>query len=175
MKRSLFGLAIAVAAAAPAAAQESPARPAPCSADIYHAFDFWLGDWEVFDPKGAKAGDNSITREEGGCLIVERWTGAKGGSGQSFNFYDEAAKKWRQVWVSRGVTIDYTGGLNEKGEMALEGTVAYRNGKTAPFRGVWTPLANGDVRQHFEEYNPDAKTWDEWFTGIYKKKPSPAP
>ncbi|HXI86025.1 MAG TPA: hypothetical protein VNH64_01095 [Parvularculaceae bacterium] len=159
----------------PALAQQEPAKPAPCSAAIYRDFDFWIGDWEVFDGTGAKAGDNSITSEEGGCLLVEHWAGAHGSTGKSLNFYDEAAKKWRQVWVSKGVTIDYTGGLNEKGEMVLEGTVAYRTGKTAPFRGVWTPLPDGTVEQHFEEFNSETKKWGEWFTGIYKKKSAGTP
>lgn len=150
--------------------QTAPRRPPACDEAVYRQFDFWAGDWDVFNPKGDKEGENLITVEENGCLLVEHWTGAKGGTGKSFNYVDHEDGKWRQIWVSPGATIDYDGGLNDKGQMVLEGTIAYRNGKTAPFRGVWTPNKDGSVTQHFEEYDPEKKAWGEWFTGIYKKK-----
>lgn len=163
-------LAAVLASAGAASAQDGAALKPSCADDIYHAFDFWIGEWEVTSPDGTIAGYNSITRQEYGCLLVERWKGAGGSTGQSYNFYDHALKKWRQVWVSPGVTIDYAGGLNDAGEMVLEGTIGYANGVVAPFRGVWTKLGDGAVRQHFQQYNAETKTWDDWFVGIYKKK-----
>ena len=81
-------------------------------------------------------------------------------------------KKWRQVWVSGAATIDYAGGLDDDGAMALEGEIAYRNGTTAPFRGVWTLQDDGSVRQHFTQYDAETKQWNDWFIGIYKKSTS---
>lgn len=26
--------------------------PAPCAAPVYHQFDFWIGDWDVFSAAG---------------------------------------------------------------------------------------------------------------------------
>jgi hypothetical protein len=176
VKRILIAASAALAAPYAAAQAEEPATgqalpppPPSCDTEVYRQFDFWAGDWEVFNPAGDKAGDNSITIEEKGCLLVERWTGLKGGTGQSYNYVDFADGKWRQIWVSAGATIDYKGGLNEKGEMVLEGPIAYRNGKTAPFRGVWTANADGSLTQHFEEFNAEKKEWGDWFTGLYKK------
>lgn len=161
-------------ASAPVGAQttesSAPQTPPSCDAEIYRAFDFWAGEWEVFNPEGKKAGDNTVTVEESGCLLVERWQGAGGGTGQSYNFYDPGMKKWRQVWVARGATIDYAGGLNEDGAMVLEGEIAYRDGRTAPFKGTWTLQDDGSVRQHFEQYNAETEKWDDWFVGIYRKK-----
>ena len=155
--------------AAPALAQ-APAAPLPCTDDAYRQFDFWLGDWSVSDPAGKKQGDNSIAREENGCLIVERWKAVSGNTGQSYNFYDPGSMQWRQVWVSKDNVIDYSGGLNAKGEMELRGQIRYRNGRSAPFLGVWTKQADGSVRQHFEEFDLETKAWVEWFTGVYRKK-----
>lgn len=168
--RNAFAAALCLLAA-PAAAQSADSS---CAEEVYRAFDFWLGEWEVFDKAGEKAGDNSIIAEESGCLLVERWTGAQGGTGQSYNYYDPAREKWRQVWISAGFVIDYEGGPGEKGEMILEGTIAYRDGRTAPFRGTWTALANGDVRQFFEQYDAEAGAWREWFTGVYRLKQTSA-
>ena len=64
---------LAALLAAPALAQTPVSAPPPCTDAAYRQFDFWLGEWIVSDLAGKKQGDNSITREEGGCLILERW------------------------------------------------------------------------------------------------------
>ncbi len=150
----------------------APAAPAgPCDGVDYHAFDFWVGDWDVTDVNGTPQGTNSITREEGGCLLVERWVSAAGNTGQSYNYYDPGMDVWRQVWVSGGAIIDYTGGLTETGSMRLEGVISNRAGTPAlPFTGEWTLNEDGTVTQHFEQYNREDDTWAVWFTGIYHKK-----
>ena len=149
-------------------------QPAPpsCEGDVYDDFNFWLGEWDVATPDGQVAGTNSITKAEDGCLIIERWTGAQGSTGQSYNFYDTGLQEWRQVWVARGATIDYAGKLTEDGEMRLEGKIAYRNGTTAPFRGSWAAEADGSVTQRFQQFNSQTDRWDDWFTGIYRPKPA---
>lgn len=171
MKTSFFAAAAALAASS-AMAQQTPPPP-PCQDEVYRAFDFWVGEWDVTTPQGQVAGTNSITKEENGCLLVEHWKGAQGSTGQSYNFLDRATGKWRQVWVSAWSTIDYSGGLDENGAMVLEGTIGYgagRPGNGAKFRGTWTPQDDGTVKQHFQQYDADNKQWNDWFIGIYAKK-----
>lgn len=148
------------------AAPAQPAPPPPCQEEVYRAFDFWIGTWNVTS-QGKQAGTNRITSQEGGCLILEEWTGAQGGTGQSYNFYDTGIEKWRQVWVSGFGTIDYAGGLDDEGRMVLEGTIAYRNGTTNGFRGVWTPNPDGTVTQHFTQQDNETGEWADWFIGEY--------
>ena len=163
--------AASCAAGPGAIAQDATAAaPAPCSAEKFRQFDFWVGEWEVFAPNGQKAGDNSITIEEEGCLILETWNAADGSTGQSYNYVDHATGKWRQIWVSKHATIDYSGGLNEDGAMALEGKIASPTGQTAAFRGVWTLNDDGTVTQHFSQYSEEQETWVDWFIGTYHKK-----
>lgn len=160
-------------AVAPALAQnQSPAAPPPppCQDEVYGDFDFWLGTWDVTTPSGQAAGVNVISEQENGCLLLEEWTSARGGTGQSYNFYDPGLKKWRQLWVSGGATIDYAGGLNDDGAMVLEGEISNRNGTTAPFRGTWTLQEDGTVKQYFQQFDPETEEWNDWFTGIYKKR-----
>ncbi|MHA7871487.1 MAG: hypothetical protein ACX939_03965 [Hyphococcus sp.] len=167
IRQSVLGILGVCALSAPATAQS---QTPPCQEDVYRAFDFWLGQWEVFTPDGKKAGDNVISSQENGCLLLEEWTSVQGGTGQSYNYYDPGMEKWRQVWVSGAATIDYAGGLTDEGAMALEGEIAYRNGNTAPFRGVWTLQEDGSVRQHFTQYDAEKDEWADWFIGIYRKK-----
>lgn len=156
---------------APVVPTAAAAPAAPCTGQAHHAFDFWIGEWNVFAQNGQKAGENSISRAEYGCLILEHWTGSNSITGQSYNFLDPATGKWRQVWVSGGAVIDHTGGLTERGSMRLEGTIAYQAGGPAlPFRGEWTPNADGSVTQHFEQGDPETGTWSDWFVGTYVRK-----
>ncbi|MEM0986711.1 MAG: hypothetical protein AAGJ32_10720 [Pseudomonadota bacterium] len=141
----------------------------PCLAWQYRAFDFWVGDWDVFDHEGRYAGRNLVSVEENGCLLVERWNSANGGTGQSYNFYNPATDTWRQLWVSTSVSIDFEGGYAADGGIALEGAITYRDGAQFPFRGKWTPNRNGTVTQVFEQYDPSAEAWSPWFVGIYRR------
>ena len=151
-------------------AQDAP-PPAPCSDEAFQQFDFWLGTWDVTPPNGTRAGTNVITSEEGGCLILETWTSVNGGTGQSYNFYNPETEKWRQVWVSSAALIDYEGGLTDAGAMKLAGKITYYStGQSADFTGEWTPNEDGTVTQYFEQYDPEADTWNPWFTGIYTRQ-----
>lgn len=81
------------------------AQNSPCEKDsIYRQFDFWIGEWEVFDTKNKKAGDSKISLILNNCVILEEWTSAnaqKGHiySGKSFNTYNAATQQWQQTWV----------------------------------------------------------------------------
>ena len=136
-------------------------------------FDFWIGEWDVHVANGGFAGSNVIAREERGCVLVEHWTGASGSTGMSINYLDLATDEWVQVWNAAGGTqINIRGGISDEG-MALEGTIHYiSNDTTAPFRGLWTPLPDGRVRQYFEQSNDDGETWTPWFEGFYTRKGS---
>lgn len=143
-------------------------QPAPCATTGFRAFDFWVGQWDVHLPNGQKAGSNIIKASNQGCLLTEQWTGAKGGTGTSLNFYDSVANRWRQVWVSPGAIIDITGDI-EADSMVLTGTITYEaNQRVAGFRGTWTPLDGGRVRQFFEEQNNEGE-WQTWFEGFYTR------
>lgn len=169
MKSLLFFSALLIAGEA--AAQTAPPQ-APCLDDPRFAeFDFWVGEWDVHTADGTLAGTNVITREEKGCVIVERWTGESGGTGMSINYFDHANGEWVQVWNSSGgAQIDIRGNLTEDG-MLLTGSIHYvARSMTADFRGLWTPLADGRVRQYFEQSTDGGETWQPWFEGFYSRK-----
>ncbi len=168
-------LAILLAVSA-AMADDAPtpqiAEPPTCVQRSEHRqFDFWLGDWEVRLADGRLAGTNRITREPGGCVLVERWKSSRGGSGISLNYFSPAGREWIQQWVgSDGSLINIRGGL-EGQSMRLVGTIEYMtDGQTRAFRGTWTPLPDGRVRQHFEESADGGATWTDWFEGFYSRR-----
>jgi hypothetical protein len=165
-----LGLFAPLAVGAAATAQAPALPPLRCEDKVHRQFDFWLGEWEVFNPKGDKVGDSSITSAEKGCLVLERWASARGLTGQSYNFYDTQKKQWRQVWVSPFEVTDYAGALNAKGEMVLEGVAQQAGGATQRSLGTWTVNADGTVTQIFKVWDADKKTWVEDFVGVYRRK-----
>lgn len=166
-----FGALAFSPAAAHNPAKEIEVHPA-CAEAPFRDFDFWLGTWEVRTLDGQAAGTNRITMEEGGCLLIERWESVSGGRGQSYNFIDLKTGQWKQIWVSPGMTIDYSGGLDDAGVMRLEGTIAYAANpdNNGPFRGAWSVLEDDTVKQEFEQYNKSEDEWTPWFTGIYTRR-----
>jgi hypothetical protein len=144
-----------------------------CSDARFREFDFWLGSWRVTTGDGQIAGDNTVTLEQGGCVLVEKWRSARGGTGQSLNYYDPVARAWKQRWVGLGLILEMQGGLRD-GAMVLEGPLHYvREGRTTQLRGTWSKLADGRVRQWFEESEDQGRTWKTWFDGLYSRAPGP--
>ena len=152
------------------AAAQQPQTYSCEEAPRHRQFDFWLGNWEVTDKAGEKVyGKNLISKRENGCLLLEEYTTGSGFSGTSMNFYNPSDGKWHQYWVDNGSSIIRTSGGMEKGSMVLRGTIYYLASKrTARFRGKWTPLEDGRVRQFFEERDSQ-EGWKTWFDGYYRR------
>lgn len=147
-------------------------RAYPCEHDdAFRAFDFWVGDWVVHDKAGSLAGTNTIERAQRGCVLIENWTSASGGTGMSINYLDKESGEWVQVWHAEGGSqIHIRGGMTDEG-MRLTGRIHYiANGTTAPFRGLWTLLEDGRVRQYFEQSSDEGETWTPWFEGFYTRQ-----
>jgi hypothetical protein len=152
--------------------ENASAAKFPCEQDAaFAAFDFWVGTWDVHTADGKLAGSNTIERAERGCVLVETWNSASGSSGMSINYLDKTTDEWVQIWNDgSGSQINIRGGITDEG-MLLVGTIHYvANGTTAAFRGLWTPLPDGRVRQFFEQSNDDGETWSPWFEGFYTRK-----
>ncbi len=91
----------------------------PCSTPEHRQFDFWIGDWEVFNPQGQRVGSNRIDKVLGGCALHESWRGSTGHRGSSYNFYDAANGKWHQTWIDVDGAPLYINGGFENGRMRL--------------------------------------------------------
>ncbi|HEX7719315.1 MAG TPA: hypothetical protein VF389_05880 [Woeseiaceae bacterium] len=153
------------------ASSSAPETAYPCQhPDEFREFDFWVGEWEVHNAGGQLAGTNVIEAAQKGCVLVEHWQSAAGGTGTSMNYLDKTSGEWVQIWIDGGGRqIDIRGGLTEEG-MLLAGQIHYTaNGTTLPFRGLWTPLSDGRVRQLFEQSSDNGETWQPWFEGFYSR------
>jgi hypothetical protein len=144
----------------------------PCEADPRRAaLDFWVGSFDVTGPGGQKVGTNVITRDQRGCVLLERWTDAWGATGTSFTWMDGASGRWRQLWVDDGGrTAEYDGTFVEPGRLVMEARTVSPSGDEGQSRGTWTANPDGTVRQVFERLADDG-TWQVTFDGLYTRAP----
>src|SRR5689334_12035588 len=91
-RRSIPGLALALAACASAPPATKPAAATPvaaCATPEHRQFDFWIGDWDVAvharaapdkDEWGDARGTQHVSAILGGCAIAEDFAAAGPGA-----------------------------------------------------------------------------------------------
>jgi hypothetical protein len=143
----------------------------PCADAPHRAFDFWVGEWTVTTKNGPKVGDSSIKRILNDCVILESWTGAGGGSGQSFNNYDARSKSWKQFWVDvTGSRQEYEDGVYQDGALRFTGHNLGPKGEPALQRFTFFNLDPNHVRQFQEQSTDGGKTWSVVYDFYYARK-----
>ncbi len=132
-------------------------RPCIYSAEA-RQFDFWVGDWDVYNTAGQKAGTNTVQLFSDGCGLMENWTSTVAGDGKSINYYDASTGKWYQNWIgSGGGALRYSGNFKD-GMMRFEGETV-SGGKKTLQKLTFTKIDENTVRQLFEASTDDGKTW----------------
>jgi hypothetical protein len=154
------------------ASAQAPA-PKPCSAPEAKQFDFWIGDWDVFE-EGKLAGTNRIERMYG-CVIHESWKSPEL-SGQSLNVFDTKRGLWHQTWIDSNAGLLVLEGAFKAGSLSMSD--ATLPGKKDPKRVneiTWTPNADGSVRQLWRASTDGGATWKNVFDGKYVRSKRPQP
>ncbi len=164
--RLLFSAALMLCMQSPMVAQ----APAPCSAPEYRQFDFWVGEWEVFNPKGSKVGDSRIERIVGDCVLLENYAGRKGYEGKSFNIYNAGKKQWQQFWADNaGAVLEFSGSFRADTLEYLASTTDTA-GVITLHRLTFVPVTRDSVRQFWEQSTDGGKKWGVAFDGRYVRK-----
>ena len=119
---------------------------------------------------GTKVGTNTITKELGGAMLLERWTNAFGNQGASINFFDPGTGKFKQQWIAQsGYNTAYEGEL-VNGSMVMVGVNVLRDGTKNTNRMTFTPNPDGSVTQFIETYDDSTGTWKASFRGTYEPR-----
>lgn len=141
-----------------------------CCSPEHQQFDFWIGDWEVFNTEGDKIGENLVKKLEDNCIINENWIGEKGGSGKSYNYYDPTDKTWNQLWISNTGNILKLKGKAKINSMILKSEPTQGEKGTYYNQITWIKNADGTVTQNWEIYDLQGNFLDNSFQGIYRRK-----
>lgn len=151
-----------------AALATQSSAPASCSAPEYHQFDFWLGDWDVFDvATNAKDSRVRVTRILDGCVVHEDYQSVDGHNGESFSIYDASRKIWHQTWVTNRGRLLVIEGRLEDGSMVLRGVDRTAGGEERHVRGIWKPVEGG-VRETAFTSLDGGKSWQAWFDLMFR-------
>ena len=141
-----------------------------CNGKLYEAFDFWLGEWNVFDKHGgALVGKSRVAKINNGCAVREDWLPLQGRPGGNLNAPDLITGRWHQYWTdSSGGRVDLEGGLYH-GAMVVAGPWQRVNGtsQNAMLRISYTRLDADSVRQIAEFSNDEGLTWEVSFDYLY--------
>jgi hypothetical protein len=142
-----------------------------CTTSVHHAFDFWIGEWEVTDTAGVVQATSSITSMAGGCAIMEHWQPKQGARGVSINWLEPTDGKWHQQWVGGdGWIAGFVGGYRD-GVMTLLATVPRKTPQgEVQDKMTYQLLPDGRVRQKVLNSRDGGKTWTVGFLGDYRKK-----
>jgi hypothetical protein len=129
--------ASAAARAADGVALEQSTAPATCDTPRHHEFDFWLGDWQVFDGTNNQlVAYDHIEKHSEGCIIEQQLTfvtdmyrrpGLKHRlAGMSISRFD--GEQWVQMWAdNQWGAILMRGALDAAGSMVLVTAIPSRN------------------------------------------------
>jgi hypothetical protein len=154
---------IALAAVNPAIGRQTPKTATdaryPCRAD--HTFDFWAGTFDAtpWDQPGVPTGQLHNTLEYEGCVIVERWTSAKGSAGMSMSFYDVNRHVWRMVWNDDANQSNDFEGAYRDGAMRFTGWVLDSAGARMLASNVLQDVSPDTVRHIYSTSPDNGKTW----------------
>ncbi|MBV9989510.1 MAG: hypothetical protein JO301_17650 [Chitinophagaceae bacterium] len=164
---------IAFACISSAGFSQATVTGSPCiSNPVYRQFDFWIGEWEAFGPKG-KGGESRVERILDSCVILENWTSVQGNySGKSYNTFNAATGKWQQYWVdNKGGVTEYFDGHFENDKMILQtANLKQPDGKFKIQKMTFYKLGADKVRQHEESSTDAGATWKTDFDLEYRRK-----
>lgn len=140
-------------------------------------FDFWLGEWDVFQTQNLsqKVGENTITIMPGGCSLLESWVAMGAPNvGQSINFYDPGTGKWEQLWVGSGGQGNHIGrfrdGVFENNALRFTNEQRNNSGQVSKGRFTFTKIDDNTVTQHLETSADGGVTFTTVYNFTYKRK-----
>ncbi len=140
-----------------------------CCAKENRQFDFWLGDWDVFNKLGMKVGENKIVVLQDSCLLQENCI-SNGQTGTSYNFYNNSDSTWNQVYIDNLGTALNLKGQFLKDKMVLKSQKIIGEKNDYYNRIVWSKDSVGNVNQKWDIVDEEDKVLYIAFEGIYKKK-----
>jgi hypothetical protein len=145
--------------------------PVPAVLMTTKPFDFWVGDWTVYNNGGGIIGTNKVVKMIDGCVLQENWEASnKTNTGTSYNFFDSSDSTWNQVWVSNtGNVLRLNGHIDKEGAMVLKSELVNCPKGNYYNQITWTKNGDASVTQRWDILNESNQPLSKAFEGIYKK------
>ena len=135
------------------------------------ALDFWLGQWSVAAPGSAPSATSTVTLELDKCMVVERWDGGRGHTGENVFAYSADDKGWHGLFAdNQGRVHVFFNGKASPGMTQFTGPSQGRNGETILNRVTIRRIGADQVEQAWEKSSDGGKSWEIAFRGEYTRK-----
>jgi hypothetical protein len=146
-------------------------NPCPCCSESYRSFDFWIGDWTVYNTKGEVIGTNRIIKMQNGCVLQENWKAANNiNTGTSYNYFDRGDSTWNQLWISStGNILKLKGNIDSNGNMVLKSKLINSPKGNYYNQIIWSLNEDNSVTQQWDILNEKGELIKDAFKGIYRK------
>jgi hypothetical protein len=144
------------------------AHIAPACATPHHReFDYFIGNFKVFDKAGKQIGTDEVSLEMNGCALLERWHG-RTTEGVGYSGYDDTRKEWVQTFFQNDGTVLVFRGNMTKAGMLISGIDYPKPRIVEHNRVLFRRLPDG-----FEEYwtvsTDNGKSWRVVFDGFFRR------
>ena len=138
--------------------------------DIQHdQFDFWVGNWNVYDTSGNEIGKNTIVEMQDNCVLQESWR-SPNSTGTSYNYYNRTDSTWNQVWINNsGTHLELKGNAIENGMQLNSDWITHTSGTEYRNSIVWKKQPDGSVTQTWNIMGKDDTIISVLFHGIYRR------
>jgi hypothetical protein len=132
-------------------------------------FDFIVGNWFVRDASGRALGTTTVSKEYGGCVLVEKWRGV-GGSDEGLGVvgYQPASKTWHRDFIDKSGFVLAIEGQMDGAAMVMTGK-DYQSDVTRMHRVTWTPRSDGSVEERWQTSIDAGQSWQEHFYGVLQR------
>lgn len=135
------------------------------------ALDFWLGEWTIAAPGGSSSATSTVALELDKCLVVERWDGGRGHSGENLFAYSADDASWHGMFAdNEGRVHVFLDGKASPGLAQFSGPSRGPNGESVLNRVTIRRIDTSTVEQAWEKSTDDGKTWTTAFRGDYTRK-----
>jgi len=144
------------------------------SMDPLHAFDFWIGEWEVhwLNPDSSYTyAHNTIESTLDGRVLQEHFVDSTSGfKGTSISVYSVADSTWHQAWADNsGGYFDFFGIVDGNKRM-FQTQPKIRNGKMITQRMVFYDIEKDGFTWDWESSQDNGETWSLTWRIHYERK-----
>ena len=142
-----------------------------CNYNQSNQFDFWVGNWNVYDTLGNKLGENRIEKQYENCVVQENWISSTLNKGTSYNYFNPIDSSWNQLWLdNQGSILKLKGSFKNK-KMVLKSELIPGQKVAFYYNQIsWSKNADGSVNQVWQILDEHDNLMQLAFFGVYKRK-----
>ena len=142
---------------------------AQCSSAQHHQFDFVVGNWLIRDSSGHASGTVTVSREYGGCVLIERWRGVgNAGEGLGVIGYQPGSQTWHRDFIDDGRFVLALDGQRDGAAMVMTGK-DYQSDVVRMHRVTWTRKSDGSVEERWQTSTDAGRSWQARFYGLLER------